>query len=144
MFYPLTFPRSFFRPVQLNEGHPRGYYRQLPGNIREEDNDFVIEMAVPGVKRDELEINVEQDAPGDYLSVRVRPPQADSEAQSNEQSQEPRYLHREAELETTGLSRRFHLGKGLSHESIEARLEDGILRIRIAKKEPVRKSIMVE
>ena len=74
-------------------------------------------MVVPGIKREQLEISVEQ-GQNTFLTVKTK-------------EGEERLLQR------------FHLHKGLNLEEIEAQLEDGILRIRIAKKETVKKLVAI-
>ncbi|WGK68854.1 Hsp20 family protein [Candidatus Haliotispira prima] len=118
------------RAFRLLHDEPYHRYQQQPsGNIREEEGAFVIEIVIPGIKRDALEISLEQDdQQGDSLSIQVKNPE-DREGET--QTQAPDF------------GRKFYLGKALDREHIEARLEDGILSIRIARKEPVKKSIAV-
>ena len=112
MFYHLFSPsEEIFRVLGANR-----YLENFPRQIHEEADAWKIEMAVPGIKREQLEISVEQ-GQNTFLTVK---------ANDGEQ-----------------LLQRFHLHKGLNIEEIEAQLEDGILQIRIAKKEMVKKLVAI-
>ena len=117
MFYHLFSQPEALRVLGASDN--RRYFEHFPGQSvvqQEEDNAWTIEMAVPGIKREQLELSVVQDQ-NTFLAIKIK-------ANDSER-----------------LLQRFHLHKGLNIEEIEAQLEDGILRIRIAKKEAVKKLI---
>ena len=115
MFYHLFSPAESLRVLGASEN--RRYFEHFPGqSVVQEDNAWTIKMAVPGIKREQLELSVVQDQ-NTFLAIKIK-------ANDSER-----------------LLQRFHLHKGLNIEEIEAQLEDGILRIRIAKKEAVKKLI---
>ena len=113
MFYHL-FPQFAEDFRALGENRYSGNFSR---HIQEEADAWKIEMVVPGIKREQLEISVEQ-GQNTFLTVKTK-------------EGEERLLQR------------FHLHKGLNIEDIEAQLEDGILRIRIAKKETVKKLVAI-
>ena len=119
MFYHLFSPAHSEALRVLGASDNRHYFEHFPGQSvvqQEEDNAWTIKMAVPGIKREQLELSVVQDQ-NTFLAIKIK---------ANESER---------------LLQRFHLHKGLNIEEIEAQLEDGILRIRIAKKEAVKKLI---
>lgn len=119
MFYHLFSPaQSALRVLEASEN--RRYFEpfRCSSQLHEEDDSWAIEMAIPGIKREQLELSVEQ-ALNTFLVVKIKASDTESER----------------------LLQRFHLHKGLNIEEIDAQLEDGVLRIRIAKKEAVKKLI---
>ena len=115
MFYHLFSPAQSEALRVLGASDNRPYFEQFPGqSVVQEDDAWTIKMAVPGIKREQLELSVVQDQ-NTFLAIKIKASER--------------------------LLQRFHLHKGLNIEEIEAQLEDGILRIRIAKKEAVKKLI---
>jgi len=90
-------------------------------NIMEKDDEFVIEMAVPGFEKKDLKIEVENN----ILTVRHE--------QNNAQNDHDRYLRKEIELQ--GFSRSFRLSRWVDAEKIKASSKNGLLMIGIPKKE---------
>jgi HSP20 family protein len=88
-----------------------------PVNAIEKEKSFVIEMAVPGVKEEDLKLNLSDG----ILSI---------EAKKEEESEN--YVHRE--FSYGSFLRFFRLPEGVAAESIEASFEGGILKILLPKK----------
>lgn len=91
-------------------------------NIAETDNDFHIELAAPGLSKEDFKINLDKYV----LSVSV-----ERKAESNQQ--EKRYNKREYSY--SSFVRSFTLPETADQERIDAEYIDGILRITVAKKE---------
>ena len=97
--------------------------KQTPSvNVAEEDNSFRIEVAVPGVSRKDIGINLENDV----LTI-------SSEHKEENEENKPNYMRREFNFRS--FSRSFQLPESVDQEHIRASHEDGILRIELPKKE---------
>lgn len=89
-------------------------------NVSEDENGFEIEMAVPGFKKDDFKINLEDS----LLTISV---------DKEEEKEDKRYNRRE--FSYTAFSRSFTLPEAIDDEKVSAEYTDGILKISIAKKE---------
>ena len=107
----------------MNESPSFGECGNHPSaNIKETEDDFRIEMMVPGYNKEDIRIQVENGV----LSV-----VHESEAADNQESNS--YISRE--FSSRNFSRKFKLSDRLASEKINARYENGILEITIPKKE---------
>jgi HSP20 family protein len=97
---------------------------RLPVDVREEDEAYQIMAAVPGLKADEVEIQVLDDV----VTLRLRP--------QAEATQEPSYLLREIGDGET--ERSFRLPVAVDPAKAEAVVENGLLRLSLPKAETVR------
>lgn len=91
-------------------------------NIIEHDKDFVIEFAVPGVKKDEFNINLDNH----ILTVSREVKEENEEKSEN-------YTRRE--FVYGNFSRSFTLPKSIKLDDISADYNEGILRLTLPKKE---------
>jgi HSP20 family protein len=91
-------------------------------NIAETENDFHIELAVPGLKKDDFKINLDKYV----LSV-----SAEKKSENSEEGK--RYNKREYSY--SSFVRSFTLPETADQERIDAQYVDGILNITVAKKE---------
>jgi HSP20 family protein len=117
------FEDSFVRPRQwassvLTEGI-------LPLDVRTDENDVVIEAALPGVRPEEVEITVEN-------GVLTISGQMETETEEREGS----YLLQE--IRRGSFSRTVSLPDGLESEKAQAHFENGMLELRIPKAEQVK------
>ena len=96
-------------------------------NIRETNENFVVEMAAPGMTRDDFRVELD----GNTLSIT-------SEKQSREEQKEgERYTRREFSYQS--FQRTFQLPKDVvDADKIEAKYENGVLHLVIPKKEEAR------
>ena len=91
-------------------------------NIAETDNDFQIELAVPGLKKDDFKINVDKNV----LSISAE--KKDEQTEENKKYSKREYAY-------TSFVRSFTLPDTIDHANIEANYTDGILKLHVAKKE---------
>jgi len=91
-------------------------------NIAESENDFHIELAVPGLKKEDFKINLDNYV----LSI-------SAEKKTEDSQENKRYNKREYSY--SSFVRSFTLPETANQESIDAEYEDGILKITVAKKE---------
>jgi len=100
----------------------------LQTNIKEDDNSYRIEMALPGVEKKNIRIEHENG----YLTVRVDPHEkADSQEKNEEEL--PHYDVREFDYH--GASRTFRTGNRVDGDKITASYNQGLLVLRLPKKE---------
>ena len=93
-------------------------------NIKEEDDKFIVEMAAPGMKKEDLKINIE----GRMLRI-----SSDKSFENKEEDEDKKYMRREFSYQS--FMRSFTLPESVDPDKIEARYEDGVLFLDIPKKE---------
>ena len=91
-------------------------------NIAETENEFHIELAAPGLKKEDFKISLDKDV----LSVSV-------ENKTETTDETKKYSKREYSYKS--FVRSFTLPDSVDHAKIEAEYTDGILKLNIAKKE---------
>ncbi|GAB2980551.1 Hsp20/alpha crystallin family protein [Mucilaginibacter puniceus] len=91
-------------------------------NIAETENEFEVELAVPGLKKEDFKINLEKNV----LTV-------SAEKKDEEVNENKKYSKREYSY--SSFTRSFTLPQSADQNKIEADYTDGILKLTIAKKE---------
>lgn len=91
-------------------------------NIRENKDNYTIEMAVPGMKKEDFKINVD----GDLITI-------SSEKESESKEEQKGYTKREYNY--SSFSRSFTLPTAANTEKINARYDNGVLHLTIPKRE---------
>jgi HSP20 family protein len=96
---------------------------QVPAvNISETENEFHIELAVPGLKKEDFKINLDKNV----LSV-------SAEKKSENVEEGKKFSKREYNY--TSFNRSFTLPESVDHSKIDAEYTDGILKLNVAKRE---------
>ncbi len=111
------FEESFVRPFGRNGGS--GGYNYLPLDIYETDDTFVVKAFLPGVSADHIDITTQQNT----VTIRAEQPV--------EQQEGVRYYLRERAGGTW--QRAFQLPVPIDSNHIEAKLENGVLRLTLPK-----------
>ncbi|WP_026704325.1 Hsp20/alpha crystallin family protein [Flavobacterium soli] len=93
-----------------------------PVNIRETDNAYEVELSAPGNKKEDFNINVEND----LLTI-------SSQFSENKTEEVGKYTRREFSF--SAFQRSFTLPETVKDDDIKATYEDGILKITLPKKE---------
>jgi HSP20 family protein len=106
---------------EMNEGS-----RVPRVNIAETDGEFLVEMAAPGMKRDNFHIELDND----ILVI-------SGGMKNSKEDQNSSYTRKEFSYES--FRRSFHLPNSVEMEKIQAKYEDGLLRLLIPKKEEARR-----
>ena len=122
---------SFFNDAFLSD---RMTTRVPAANISETPDHFHIELAAPGLKKDDFKLNLEQNV----LTISVEQRQENSDDKKNYSKREYSY---------SSFVRSFTLPDSADDSGIEAEYIDGILKINIAKREEaksVRRQIEVK
>ena len=91
-------------------------------NIKENEKDFELELAVPGRKKSDFNIEVDKDV----LTI-------SSEIKHEDEVKEENYTRREFGF--SSFKRAFTLPESIDGDKIEANYEDGILKFVLPKKE---------
>jgi len=89
-------------------------------NIQEDEKQFLLELAVPGMKKDDFKIDLENQV----LTI-------SSETKEETEKTENNYTRRE--FSYNSFSRSFTLPKSIVSEKIKADYKDGILKISLPK-----------
>ena len=119
-FYAYSFPHRMTRRWMAAQDHAEST-RFLAANIRDEDDAFVLTAFVPGLKADDLNIQVLDDV----LRIEGEFPVDENE-----------YLLQE--LPSGSFRRELRLPSALDPEKVEAKIADGILTLRLPKAESAR------
>jgi HSP20 family protein len=109
------FERRFYSPFKYEGFIPAA-------NIKENERSFDIEIAVPGMKKDDFKINLENN----ILTVST-----EKEEEKNEENKN----YTRKEFMYGSFSRSFTLPKVVETEQIKASYENGILSIQLPKKD---------
>lgn len=95
-------------------------------NIKERADDYEVEMAAPGMKKEDFKVELD----GNLLTI-------SSESQQEEENMDEKFTRREFSYQS--FQRSFALPKDVvDAENINARYENGVLRLLIPKKEEAR------
>ncbi len=90
-------------------------------NVKENDKDFEIEFAAPGLSKKDFKITVENGV----LTI-------SSEKNEEKEQKEKDYTRRE--FSYSAFSRSFTMPENVNEEDVKANYQDGILKLNVAKK----------
>ena len=94
-------------------------------NVKETPSHYEVELAAPGMKKEDFRVQLEDDV----LSIEAR-----KEEEKNETNE--RFTRRE--FRTSSFMRSFRLPKSVMNEKIDAKYDNGILKLILPKKEESR------
>jgi HSP20 family protein len=114
-----AFVEDFFNR-SLADAHFENTQNKPFVNIRELENEFVIDLAAPGLTKEDFKIDLEQD----QLKIT-----AEKHIQSEESSE--KFTRREFNYST--FSRVFTLPDTIDKQSIKAKYENGLLQVHLPK-----------
>ncbi len=92
-------------------------------DVHETETDFEMDMDLPGFKKDQIKINLENG----YLTI------AASKEHDNEKKRLGKVIRQERYA--GAMQRSFYVGDGVKVEDVKAKFEDGVLKLTIPKKE---------
>jgi HSP20 family protein len=119
---------SFFNDSILSSLN--GFGSQMKVDIKENEKDYVVEAEMPGVNKDEINIEMRDDR----LTIAV---------QKNEDSEEERDNYIRKERRTSSMSRSFYVAD-VKPEEIKAKFENGVLSITLPKSEGQKKQHKID
>ena len=93
-------------------------------DVRETDNSYELDIDLPGFKKDEINVQLDNG----YLSI-----SAAKGLDKDEEKKNSKYIRRERYA--GAMNRTFYVGDNLTQQDIQAKFEDGILKISVPKKD---------
>lgn len=93
-------------------------------DIREHEDGYEVDIDLPGFKKDEISVQLEDG----YLTV-----SASKGLDKDEEDKKGKYIRKERYA--GAMQRSFYVGNALTQEDVKAKYENGILRLSIPKKD---------
>ncbi|MES1223180.1 MAG: Hsp20/alpha crystallin family protein [Bacteroidota bacterium] len=124
-----TFFDNFFRPWNdwFNSDVSWGKQLRVPAaNVSENKDEYLVSIAAPGMKKEDFNIDVN----GNMVTISCEKKEKKEENENN-------YTRREYNY--SSFSRSFTLPDEVNKEKIDARYEDGLLKLSLPKKEEAKK-----
>ena len=120
--------RRSYRPLYMSDLFDDDFFpvlntrsSSMPAvNIREDEKKFTLELAVPGIDKKDLKIDVDKD----LLTI---------SSESKKETEENTEGYKRKEFNFTSFCRSFQLPDNVNKEKIEASYKDGILNITLPK-----------
>ena len=127
------FFNDFFLTPKATVADDRGLISSMPAvNIEEQDNQFAISVAAPGMKKDDFKIEIEDG----IMTI-------SSEKKEEKETKEENFTRRE--FNYSSFRRSFTLPENIDEEAVKAKYQDGILNITVPKtKEVPQKSRLID
>jgi len=98
-------------------------------NITDNKDDFTVALAVPGMKKDDFNIDID----GNMITISC-------EKEEKKEEKEAKFTRKEYNF--SSFTRSFTLPDEILKEKIEARYEDGVLKLMLPKKEEAKKTVI--
>lgn len=120
---------DFFRPWNewFDNSGLLGRTLNVPAvNITEQKDEYHVSLAAPGMKKEDFNIDVD----GNMLTI-------SSEKEESKEEKEKKFTRKEYSY--SSFSRSFTLPEEVNKEKIDARYEDGVLKISLPRKEEAKK-----
>jgi len=119
---------DFFKPWNewFDAGFPQSPMKVPAVNITEEENEYLVSLAAPGLKKEDFKIDLD----GNVLTI---------SSQKEERSEEKDKKFSRKEYSYSSFGRSFTLPEEISQEKITAKYEDGVLKVRLPRNEAAKK-----
>ena len=115
----------------------RNANREMKTDVREKEDGYEIDMDLPGFKKDQVELTLENG----YLTVT-----ANKGFDKDEKDTKGRMIRQERYAGS--MQRSFYVGDNMTEEDVKAHFEDGVLHLNLPKKDarkvPEKKTICIE
>ena len=115
----------------------RNANREMKTDVREKEDGYEIDMDLPGFKKDQVELTLENG----YLTVT-----ANKGFDKDEKDDKGRMIRQERYAGS--MQRSFYVGDNMTEEDVKAHFEDGVLHLNLPKKDarkvPEKKTICIE
>ena len=120
---------DFFGGDVFNTPAARGQNASVPAvNVQENENEYLIEVAAPGMKKDDFNVEINNDV----LTI-----SAEKEEKNEEKGDDEGYTRRE--FSYSSFCRSFAIPKNEVDEGkIEATYKDGLLKLKLHKRDEVK------
>ena len=120
--FDFDFDKEFDRMMRPLYG--KHAQNMMKTDVRETSNSYELDIDLPGFKKDEITIQLDNG----YLSI-----SASKGLDKNEENKDGKYIRRERYAGS--MNRTFYVGSQLTQQDIQAKFEDGILKISVPKKD---------
>ena len=120
--FDFDFDKEFNRMMRPLYG--KHAQNMMKTDVRETDNSYELDIDLPGFKKDEITIQLDNG----YLSI-----SASKGLDKDEENKNGKYIRRERYA--GAMNRTFYVGGNLTQQDIQAKFEDGILKISVPKKD---------
>lgn len=128
---------AFFQPFLMEDEKIKKSVRnfQLRYNIIESEESFSIELAVPGLQKNDIKMDIVSD------TLTVSHAVTKEETEGSAAQSKPNYLKHT--FDYSGFEKSFKLPKNIDNNNISATYLNGVLSILLPKKEHVKKEIKI-
>jgi HSP20 family protein len=99
-----------------------------PVNIRETENDYVLDVVAPGFQKEDFKINLDNNT----LTI-------SAETKDETKNQSEKFIRKEYKQQS--FSRSFTIDENIDAESISAKYVNGVLTLNLAKKQEVKPQV---
>ena len=131
-----TFTRKSFRPFYMSNFFDDDFFpvvqnrtSSMPAvNIREDEKKFSLELAVPGMEKKDLKIDINEDV----LTI---------SSESRQETEEDKDGYKRKEFSYSSFCRSFYIPENVNRDAIEANYKDGILTVGLPKQEEEKSKI---
>ena len=127
------FFRGFGRPEHVLYG--KNAARMMKTDVRETDEGYELAVDLPGMKKDDITLELQNG----YLTISTQKNLENKEEKHGKILRQERY--------TGTMQRSFYVGDNLTEEDVQAKYEDGVLTVKLPKKEakkvPEKKQILI-
>ena len=121
------FDDDFMMPSMFGKNDPlygKHAKNVMKTDVRETDNSYELDIDLPGFKKDEINVQLDNG----YLNISAaKGLDKDEEKKNSKSIRRERYAG--------AMSRSFYVGDNLTQQDIQAKFEDGILKISVPKKD---------
>ena len=125
-----TITRRSFRPFYVPNFFDEDFFPVVPNrtssmpavNIREDEKSYALDLAVPGMDKKDLKIDINEDV----LTI---------SSESKNETEESKDGFRRKEFSYKAFTRSFYIPENVNREKIEATYKDGVLSINLPKQE---------
>jgi HSP20 family protein len=131
-----TIARRNFRPFYMGSIFDNDFFpvmsantNSIPAvNIKEDEKSFMLDLAVPGIDKKDLKIDINED----LLTI---------SSETKNDSEENKDGYKRKEFSYTSFCRSFQIPENVNREKIEANYKDGILSVSLPKFEEEKNKI---
>ena len=124
-----TIAKRSFRPFYLGNIFDDDFFPVLPSNsgsmpavnIREDEKRFLLDLAVPGIDRKDLKIDINED----ILTIA---------SETRNESEENKDGYKRKEFSYSSFCRSFQIPENVNKEKIDASYKDGILSVTLGSR----------
>ncbi len=118
---------DFARPAKRNVRYSTPLTNIMKTDVKETEGAYELDIELPGYKKEEVKAELKEG----YLTISAEK-KAEKE-EKDEKDENGTYIRRERYF--GACSRSFYVGEDIAQDEIQAKFEDGILKVSVPKKE---------